>query len=136
MVIYCWAWGLPLCVICVSSVAPLEKLVFPWEQLSTGGRFLVTSPSKHWAPSGLNLCRLPVFYHCHGEFILFQSCETVRHCFPGVIHPLWLSQSFYLLFRMHRSLTPEGRDLIETSQLEISVSKSSLCTLFTSHIHY
>lgn len=54
---------------------------------------------------------------------LYISCAMFRGpCFLGNLDYPWLLNSFYLLFQSF--LSPEGRDLVETSHLGLSVPRS------------
>lgn len=60
----------------------------------------------------------------------FNQLMTGRHCFPGVPAILTLTIFPFLLPLPQSSLSLKGRDLIETSQEELSILWSLiLCTL-------
>lgn len=62
----------------------------------------------HDAPGSVHTC----MYRVHTSV---SPVGCGRHCFLGIIHSLWLVQSFCL---PQCFLSPEGRDLMETSPLD------------------
>lgn len=68
---------------------------------------------------------------CHNLWVPVCVVPTVfrRPCFLGILHPLWLSQPFSLLF-FRVPWAPRGRNLIETSHLGWNVQGRSLSAHF------
>ena len=57
-----------------------------------------------------------------------QPAALRRPCFLGVLHPLWLL--LFLPLFSQGFLNPEGKDLMETSCLGLSVSRFSFSLYF------
>lgn len=106
LAISCWEWRLTLRVACIPRETTLEKRSFSFssswqsERASALGMWIKsTSPLNPDNPSGLT---------CAGLYILFMflwslwvhlvvsSVLSRRSCFLGILHPLWLLQSFCL----------------------------------------
>lgn len=85
-----------------------------------------TPPSQHWDCIRLAVQALCMLPPVHAPTVCELTCESVLLCLEdsllGVIHPLWLLQSFCLIFCR--------QGWVETSYLKLSDPKSlTLCTL-------
>lgn len=122
---FCWpSWlsaagpgACPLGMVCTPSETLLERLVSPFERLLIGDSFLVGDGSlclllciSTGTPSGLELCR-PVCGHSLCGSLCVSPVVSRRPSFLGVLHSLWILQSFHPLFRSV-PLSSEGRDWI------------------------
>lgn len=112
---YYRAWGMTCHVDDIPSYTPLEKTVFPiprgyqLQTVSWLGTLYTLPLLSARILSGLILC---TFCVCCLSFVILcvdQSYVYGRYCFLGVIHCLWILQSFCHLFHI------EGRGLIKTS---------------------
>lgn len=122
LVIYSLAWGLPLRVVYLPSETPMEKTLFSVANdyklgiIPDLGWGHVSIPFKSRTPSGADPCRSRAC--CHS---LWVNMHCLGHAVLLVLHLLELLHSFCPLF--HSSLSPERRDVMETSHLWLSVFK-------------
>lgn len=96
LALFCWAWGLPLNMICIPSETPLWKTNFSFVsryQLKTAfglGMGLVSiSPLSSWTLSGLDLCRpCTCCAVTVSEFVCISPIVSGRPCLPPwCFHP-------------------------------------------------
>lgn len=103
------------------------------EQLSIGDRFWVRGmdcvyfPSQHWDPCDLwRTCAFSTVFMCSCEH---QSCCVQKSLF-SLCPPSPLAFKTFPLTLQLDSLSPEGRELVETSYLGLSIPWSlTLCIL-------
>lgn len=129
MIVYCWAWGLPLSVVNVYSLTPLEKTnlsfwsswqlqIASWLEVEPYVRFLLSEIGPHVAWTWTGSVLLPQSYRDH---ICLSPDVSGRHYFLRVIPS---GSSVFLPSYLHRSLSPKGRSLMKTFLLVLSVLKS------------
>ena len=135
LVIYFWAWGLPLSVVCFPSETLLEKTKFSFGSTCKleivswlGMGHMSTSTTSHpgsGSPSGLDLLLPSLRVH-----LCISSVASWRHCFPGIFHPAPPPGFYNLLLLPQSFLRPEWRDLLKTSHLGLDIPRSHTpCTL-------
>lgn len=101
---------------------PLDKLIFQLQVVIIYWKFLSVSPSQCWEHIWLESMQVPcILLHSPWVHICTSSFVSAWPCLFGIDHPLWFSQSLCLLF--HSLLSPEGRDLMMTSHLGLSVPR-------------
>lgn len=107
---YFWAWSLPWSMVNLPTDTPLEKqttLIFfsLSQQVSIVNSFLIRG--QDFACVFLvRFCICAGLLHAAtvSEFVCISPVVSGRHCIRGVIHYLWLLQSFYLFFHIDPNL--------------------------------
>lgn len=127
---YSWTWVLSWNMVEILSVTCLEKMIrfterinYKW-LLGLQWDFVSTSPSRGWNFVSMNLYRSCICCHKIYEFICLIPLVSGRCWFLEVIHILWHLQSFCLLFSIDLCAFFWVKGVIETSHLELNVSKS------------
>lgn len=114
----------------ILSVTSLEKAVCFTERikykwlLGLQWDFVSTFPTRGWNFGSMNLYMSWMCFHNIYEFICLIPAVSGRCWFLEVIHIPWPLQSFCLLFRIDLCAFFWVKGVIETSHLELSVSKS------------
>lgn len=127
---YSWIWILCWNMVDILSITSLKKTVCFTEMINhkwlLGLRwdFVSTSPSQGWNFVSVNLYRSCMCCHNICEFIRLIPVVSGRCWFNKVIHILWPLQSFCLLFIIDLCAFFWVKGVIETSHLELNVSKS------------
>lgn len=114
--------GLPLSVVCISNAIG-KKLVFPlqvhvsWAQIIDYEKELISIfPLRFGTPSGLDLCIPQVCCQSVNSYV-HQCCCVQKKLFPW-LYPSSLEFIVFLpplSLLLHRTLSPGGRGLINTS---------------------
>lgn len=115
-----WAWGLPCSVVDTSTL--LENWFTLHQRVSTAESVLVSSESPVCFPLRAGTCTDPVHTAVSWVCVCRQSCCVWSHP-PPLVHTVFPSSL------QHKLLIHEGKGLVKTSHLLLSVSKSltSVC---------
>lgn len=136
LAIFCWAWVLLLSVVCIPSEIPLEgTFYFLCKKLLNEDNFWVRDVGL--CPLLLSMLGPHLAQTCTGVYAATVSVSTYVHyscCVYKALFPrcllFMLALIIFLPPLLHSSMNLEGKDLMGTSHLQLSVPRLlTLCDL-------